>query len=174
MILGSVCIPPTNLRNNTHQASGASLCLWAPMLTLASVLVFQMAFHKATTTARAKTNTAIPYVRAQTNLFLEATTPPRTLPEANSAILHSSRYLKATTLARVNSAILSSRCLQATTLARVNPTILNSRCLQATTLARVNSAILSSRCLQATTLARVNSAILSSRCLQATTSVRVR
>lgn len=114
IILRAVFITPANLCNNPHKTSGASLWLRAPMPTLASVIVIQMAVHQATTPARTQANSAIPSIRAQTNLILQATTPARTWTQANSAILNSSRCLRATTLARVNSAILSSRCLRAT------------------------------------------------------------
>ena len=114
IILRAVFITPANLCNNPHKTSGASLWLRAPMPTLVSVIVIQMAVHQATTPARTQANSAIPSIRAQTNLILQATTPARTRTQANSAILYSSRWLRATTLARVNSAILSSRCLRAT------------------------------------------------------------
>lgn len=116
IILRAEFITLTSLCNNPHQTSGASLCLRVPMPTLASVIVIQMVVHLATTPARIQAISAIPSIRAQTNLILEPTTPAKTRAQANSAILNSSsRFLRATTLAQVNSAILSSRYLQATT-----------------------------------------------------------
>ncbi len=114
IILRAVFITPTNLCNSPQQPSGASLWLRAPMPTLVSVIVIQMAVHQATTPARTQANSAVPSIRAQASLILQPTIPARTRTQANSAILYSSRWLRATTLARVNSAILSSRCLQAT------------------------------------------------------------